>query len=317
MPASSTPPQSLVTRFAPSPTGLLHLGHAHAALFAWSLARAAPGGRFLLRLEDIDATRCRPEFAAAIAEDLAWLGLDWDGAVRVQSAHMADYAAVLERLAGRGLLYPCFCTRAAIAREVAAAAGAPHGPDGPLYPGTCRRLSAGERADRLARGDPHALRLDMAAALRQAPRDLAWHEVGEGPVRCDPARFGDAVLARKEMPASYHLCVTHDDDAQGVTLVTRAEDLRPATHLHRLLQALMGWPAPAYRHHPLLRGADGRRLSKRDGAPALRALRAAGLSAGQVRAMAGFAAQAGSADPSAAVAEADDVVQPGLGASRR
>ena len=202
MPATAAPPHSIVTRFAPSPTGLLHLGHAHAALVAWGLARAAPGGgRFLLRLEDIDATRCRPEFAAAIEEDLAWLGLDWDGPVRVQSHHMAEYRAALDRLAARGLLYPCFCTRAGIAREVAAAAGAPHGPDGPLYPGTCRRLSPAERAERLARGDPHALRLDMQAALRQAPADLAWHEIGEGVIRCDPARFGDVVLARKEVPA--------------------------------------------------------------------------------------------------------------------
>ncbi|MBX9698421.1 MAG: tRNA glutamyl-Q(34) synthetase GluQRS [Acetobacteraceae bacterium] len=300
MPATVAPPQSRVTRFAPSPTGLLHLGHAHAAIFAWRLAREAPGGRFLLRLEDIDATRCRPEFAAAIEEDLAWLGLDWDGPVRVQSRHMAEYAAALERLRGSGLLYPCFCTRAAIAREVSAAAAAPHGPDGPLYPGTCRRLDPGERAARLARGDAHALRLDMAAALRQAPPDLAWHEVGEGAIRCDPAQFGDVVLARKEVPASYHLCVTHDDALQGVTLVTRGEDLKPATHLHRLLQALLGWPEPAYRHHPLLRGGDGRRLAKREGAPSLRGLRQAGLRPDQVRAMA-----MGSPGEAAAMADTD------------
>lgn len=289
MPATDSfvAPEGVVTRFAPSPTGLLHLGHAHSALCGWSLARRE-GGRFLLRIEDIDPTRCRPGFAAAIEEDLAWLGLDWDGPVRVQSRHMAAYRAALDVLAARGLLYPCFCTRAEIAREVAAAAHAPHGPDGPLYPGTCRRLAPAERTDRFARGDPHALRLDMQAALRQAPRDLAWHEIGEGPIRCDPARFGDAVLARKEVPASYHLCVTHDDAAQGVTVVTRGEDLKPATHLHRLLQVLMGWPAPAYRHHRLLLGPDGRRLAKRDGAPALRELREAGLDPGRVRAMAGF-----------------------------
>lgn len=282
-----TPPPGAVTRFAPSPTGLLHLGHAHSALFGWSLARRA-GGRFLLRLEDIDATRCRPEFAASIEEDLAWLGLSWDGPVRVQSRHMAEYRAVLDRLSARGLLYPCFCTRAEIAREIAAAGHAPHGPDGPIYPGTCRRLSAGERAARIARGDPFALRLDMAAALEQAPRDLSFHELGEGRIRCDPAPFGDVVLARKEIPASYHLCVTHDDALQGVTLVTRGLDLQPATHLHRLLQALLGWPEPLYAHHRLLTDATGRRLAKRDRATTLRALREAGHSPAEVRAMAGF-----------------------------
>ena len=272
-----------VTRFAPSPTGLLHLGHAHAAL---SARRA--GDRCLLRIEDIDATRCRPEFSAAILDDLAWLGLAWDGPVRIQSQHMAEYRSALDRLAARGLLYPCFCTRAEIAREVAAAGQAPHGPDGPLYPGTCRRLAPKARAARIARGGPFALRLDMAAALAEAPADLSYEEVGEGRLRCDPARFGDAVLARKEIPASYHLCVTHDDARQGVTLVTRGEDLRPATHLHRLLQALLGWPEPRYAHHRLLTDADGRRLAKRDGAPSLRSLREAGRSAAEVRALAGF-----------------------------
>ena len=285
MPATAAAPLT-ITRFAPSPTGRLHLGHAHAALFAWDAARRV-GGRFLLRIEDIDTTRCRPEFAAAILQDLAWLGLDWDGPVRVQSQHMAEYRAVLDSLGGRGLLYPCFCTRAEIAREVAAAATAPHGPDGPLYPGTCRRLSAAERSLRIARGDAHALRLDMAAALRAAPGPLTWHEIGEGRLRCDPAQFGDVVLARKEMPASYHLCVTHDDALQHVSLVTRGVDLKPATHLHRLLQALMGWPEPAYRHHPLLLGRDGRRLAKRDGAAALAQLRQGGLDPAEVRTLAG------------------------------
>ncbi|MBK1661717.1 tRNA glutamyl-Q(34) synthetase GluQRS [Paracraurococcus ruber] len=277
-------PAGAVTRFAPSPTGFLHLGHAHSALFAAALAEAA-GGRFLLRLEDIDATRCRPEFAAAIAADLAWLGLCWDGPVRVQSAHLPDYRAALDRLAARGLLYPCFCTRAAIQREIAAAGHAPHGPDGPLYPGTCRRLTPAARAARLAAGEPYALRLDMAAALAAAPSDLSFHELGQGRLRCDPGQFGDAVLARKDTPASYHLCVTHDDALQGITLVTRGEDLKPATHLHRLLQALLGWPEPAYAHHPLLLGADGKRLAKRDGA---RPLRQAGPTPQAVRALAGW-----------------------------
>jgi glutamyl-Q tRNA(Asp) synthetase len=201
---------------------------------------------------------------------------------------MPDYRAALDRLAARGLVYPCFCTRSDIQREIAASGHAPHGPDGPLYPGTCRRLPPPERAARIAAGAPHALRLDMAAALAVAPADLSFHELGEGRLRCDPGQFGDAVLARKEMPASYHLCVTHDDALQGVTLVTRGVDLKPATHLHRLLQALLGWPEPAYAHHPLLLGPDGKRLAKRDGAPSLRALREAGHSPAAVRAMAGW-----------------------------
>ncbi|MCX7686044.1 MAG: tRNA glutamyl-Q(34) synthetase GluQRS [Acetobacteraceae bacterium] len=277
----------VVTRFAPSPTGRLHLGHAHAALFAWRAARAA-GGRFLLRIEDIDPLRCRPEFTEAILEDLSWLGVAWDGPVRVQSRHLAAYRAVLDSLAARGLLYPCFCTRADIAREVAASAGAPHGPEGPVYPGTCRRLPPEARAARIAAGEPHAWRLDMAAARAAVPAALSFEERGEGRIACDPARFGDAVLGRKDVPASYHLAVTHDDALQGVTLVTRGADLKPATDLHRLLQALMGWPEPVYAHHPLLTGPDGRRLAKRDGAATLAALRAAGRSPAEVRAMAGF-----------------------------
>jgi glutamyl-Q tRNA(Asp) synthetase len=267
----------------------LHLGHAHAALFAWNRARAA-AGRFLLRLEDIDRTRCRPEFAAAILEDLAWLGLHWDGVVRVQSEHMPEYQRSLDTLAARGLLYPCFCTRADIAREIAAAASAPHAPDGtPLYPGTCRNLTEMDRADRIAMGMPFALRLDMRRALAEAPTNLSYAEEGEGRVVCRPERFGDVVLGRKDVPASYHLCVTHDDALQGVTVVTRGADLRPATDLHRLLQGLMDWPEPAYAHHDLLTDASGRRLAKRDRALTLRALRESGLSAAEVRTMAGRA----------------------------
>lgn len=281
-----TVPMPVTTRFAPSPTGLLHLGHARSALVAWRRAREA-GGRFLLRLEDIDPGRCRPEHATAAEEDLAWLGLRWDGPVRVQSRHLAEYRAALDGLAARGLLYPCFCTRADILREMEGAASAPHGPDGaPLYPGTCRALPAGERARRVAAGERHALRLHMARALAAAPGPLFYEEEGEGAVSCRPERFGDAVLARKDAPASYHLCVTHDDAAQGITVVTRGEDLRPATELHRLLQALMGWPAPAYAHHALLTDAAGRRLSKRDGALSLRALRERGATPAEVRAMA-------------------------------
>ena len=278
--------ETIVTRFAPSPTGYLHLGHAFSALTAWRYAREV-GGRFLLRLEDIDPARCRPEFAAAILADLAWLGLDWDDDARVQSEHLPEYRAVLDVLTARSLLYPCFCTRADILREVAQSAAAPHSPDGaPLYTGICRALSADERAARIATGERYALRIDMQRALDTVPHPLTFREMDEGAIECHPEQFGDVVLARKDAPASYHLCVTHDDALQGVTLVTRGDDLKPATHLHRLLQALMDWPAPLYAHHPLLTDPAGRRLAKRDRAATLRDLRAAGHSPAEVRAMA-------------------------------
>jgi glutamyl-Q tRNA(Asp) synthetase len=269
-----------VTRFAPSPTGLLHLGHAYSALLAHDRARAS-GGQFLLRIEDIDPGRSRPEFVQAIFDDLAWLGLSWDGPVLFQSQRLSLYAAALERLRAHDLVYPCFCTRKAIQAEIAASASAPHprsapgtgGPDGALYPGTCRRLGAREWARRAA-AEPHAWRLDMAAAVARAGH-LTWRE-GERRVAAEPARFGDVVLARKDAPASYHLAVTVDDAAQGVSDVVRGEDLREATHVHRLLQALLGLPPPIYRHHPLIVDADGRRLAKRHGAPTLAALRAEG-----------------------------------------
>lgn len=266
---------SIVTRFAPSPTGYLHLGHAFSAWTAWRRARAA-GGRFLLRLEDIDPGRCRPEYADAVRQDLAWLGLDWDGPVRVQSDHMEEYAAVLAALRDRGLTYPCFCSRADIQRQTLAAA--PHGPGGePLYPGTCRDLPDSVRAARA--DEPHALRLHMARAVVNG---LTFREEADGIVQADPAQFGDVAIARKETPSSYHLCVTHDDALQGVTLVTRGDDLKDATHLHRLLQALMGWPVPDYAHHGLLIGADGKRLAKREKSVTLRAMRAGGATAAAV-----------------------------------
>jgi len=274
---------SIVTRFAPSPTGYLHLGHACSALIAWRRARQA-GGRFLLRIEDLDPARCRAEFAFAIEEDLAWLGLDWDGAVRVQSAHLPEYGAVLDGLAARGLLYPCFCTRADIHREIVESVAAPHAPDGSLvYPGTCRHLSAAERARRIDAGERYALRLDMERSLAGVGAPLTFEEQGEGIIACRPERFGDVVLARKDAPASYHLCVTHDDAVQGVTLVTRGEDLKPATDLHRLLQTLMGFPPPLYAHHRLLTDATGRRLAKRDQAMTLRTLRERGAMPAEIR----------------------------------
>lgn len=276
----------IVTRFAPSPTGHLHLGHAHAALFAQAQADRL-GGRFLLRIEDIDRSRCRPEFTVAILEDLAWLGLAWYGPVRRQSDHLNDYALALARLQDMGLLYPCFCTRGDIQAEIAAAGQAPHGPDGALYPGTCRRRSEEERARLLAEGTPYALRLDMTRAIARAGR-LSWHDRGRGAVPAAPEQFGDVVLARKDTPTSYHLAVTVDDHIQGVTLVTRGDDLFAATHIHRLLQALLDLDTPDYHHHGLLCDESGRRFAKRDKALTLRALRDAGRNPEDVRAMAGF-----------------------------
>lgn len=274
----------IVTRFAPSPTGYLHLGHAYSALDAWRAARAA-GGKFLLRIEDIDTTRCKPEFTDAILEDLAWLGLDWDGEVRKQSEHFADYEAALDRLDVMGVIYPCFCTRAAIAAEIARAGGAPQGEEGPIYPGTCRALPVEERLRRIAAGESFALRLDVGRALaRTGP--LTWEEDGEGIIPADPSLLGDVVLARKDTPTSYHLAVTHDDALQGVTLVTRGADLFMATHIHCLLQALLDLPTPRYRHHKLLTDASGKRFAKRDKALTLRALRESGKTAAEARALA-------------------------------
>lgn len=277
---------SVVTRFAPSPTGGLHLGHVYSAWFARSRARAA-GGRYLVRIEDIDATRCRPDFERAILDDLAWLGLASDGPVRRQSDHMADYASALVRLDGAGLIYPCFCTRADIRAEIERADGAPQGPDGPVYPGICRRLDPAVRAERMAAGAPHALRLDMAAACRMAGA-LHWHDHTAGPVEATPGSFGDVVLARKEIPTSYHLAVTVDDAIQDVTLVTRGVDLFGATHVHRLLQALLGLPVPDYHHHELVADPAGTRLAKRTGAETIAALRAARHDAAAIRRMAGI-----------------------------
>ncbi|MFI4988582.1 MAG: tRNA glutamyl-Q(34) synthetase GluQRS [Alphaproteobacteria bacterium] len=278
--------RATVTRFAPSPTGRLHLGHAYAALFA-ARAAAQAGGRFLLRIEDIDGTRARPELEDAILADLAWLGLAWEEPVRRQSEHMADYAAALARLEGMGLLYPCFCTRAEIAAEIARAAAAPHGGEGQLYPGTCRRLASAERRERLAAGRHYALRLDVAAALA-ITGPLAWHDRERGTVRAAAEMHGDVVLARKELGTSYHLAVTLDDNIQGVTLVTRGEDLFAATHIHRLLQALLGLEEPDYHHHALLSDTSGRRLAKREGAPTLASLREGGAGPAEVRALVGF-----------------------------
>lgn len=284
----------IVTRFAPSPTGYLHLGHAFAAMFAFERARKS-GGTFRLRMEDIDAARSRPGFEDAIREDLTWLGLSWDGAILKQSTRLAAYKAALDSLDSRGLLYPCFCTRSEIAAEIARIAQAPHGPDGPLYPGTCRTLSSNARDAHRKSGAPYALRLDVRAAAKRVG-SLFFREAGAGPhgergdIPVDPLLFGDVILARKDNPASYHLAVTIDDAHQGVTLVTRGNDLFPATHIQRILQALLGLPAPEYEHHRLILDASGRKFSKRDGSVTLRELRKAGWTAERIRERVGLRA---------------------------
>jgi glutamyl-Q tRNA(Asp) synthetase len=265
-----------VTRFAPSPTGELHLGSAYSAWVCWHRARDV-GGTFLLRIEDIDIRRCKRAFETAILADLTWLGLTWDGAVRRQSEHFAEYGRVLDTLDARGLIYPCFCTRS----DIAASAGAPHaslqGPDGPLYPGTCRHLSPQERRDRIAAGVEHCLRLDAAKAAAEAG-PYSFADEKRGRIEGEPLLFGDVVLARKDTPTSYHLSVTHDDHLQGVTLVTRGEDLLPSTHVHVLLQKVLGYETPLYAHHRLLTAPDGKRLAKRDRSLTLRSLRDGGRS---------------------------------------
>ena len=265
---------TVVTRFAPSPTGELHLGSAYSARIAWQRAREA-GGTFLVRIEDTDIRRCRREYETAILDDLRWLGLDRGGGVRRQSDHFADYGKVLDQLDARGLIYPCFCTRADIAREIAAAASAPHGPDGPLYPGTCRSLSNEERRRRIAAGHELCMRLDAVRAAEQAG-PYSFVDETRGRIEGQPLLMGDFVIARKDTPTSYHLAVTVDDHLQGVTLVTRGEDLLPSTHVHGLLQKLLGYAAPQYAHHRLLTDADGRRFAKRDKDLTIRALRDAG-----------------------------------------
>jgi glutamyl-Q tRNA(Asp) synthetase len=278
-----------VFRFAPSPTGYLHLGHALSALLNFEMARAA-GGRHLLRIEDTDTTRCRPEFERAIYEDLAWLGIDWEEPVRRQSEHFGEYRKTLERLEREGLLYPAFESRAEIARLVAEreASGVawPRDPDGaPLYPGTARELSSGDRVRRRA-SEPFALRLDMRGAIARVSHPLTWTETSDGhehQIPATPERWGDVVLSRKDTEASYHLAVVLDDALQGVTHVVRGRDLYEATSVHRLLQELLGLPAPIYHHHRLVLDADGKKLSKRDQSTTLHDLRAAGWTPADVR----------------------------------
>ncbi len=282
-------PRPETTRFAPSPTGALHLGHAYAALLGHAAARDT-GGCFLVRMEDLDQERCQARYETALLEDLAWLGLRWDGPVRRQSERLDLYRAALEALTAQGLVYPCFCTRGDIAREIKAMTAAPQGPDGPVYPGTCRQLTPVERRARLAVGATHALRLDIVRAVeRLHGTELCFEETGRGPagesglIVAQPALLGDLVLGRKDLGVSYHLAVVVDDADQAVSLVTRGDDLFSATHVQRLLQALLGLPAPRYRHHALIRDAEGRRLAKRDRAETLAMLRATGVTPKEIR----------------------------------
>lgn len=278
----------VVTRFAPSPTGELHLGSAYSAWAGWHRAREA-SGTFLVRIEDIDIRRCKRQFETAILADLQWLGFTWDGEVRRQSDHFADYGKVLDGLDDRGLIYPCFCSRA----DIAASAGAPHGsllgPDGPLYPGTCRTLSMQERRERLRAGREHCLRLDAGRAAAQAG-PYRFFEETRGWIEGNPALLGDVVIARKDTPTSYHLSVVVDDHLQGITVVTRGEDVLPSTHVHGLLQKLLGYTTPRYAHHRLLTDAAGRRFAKRDRDMTIRAMREQGMSPDQVVASALVAA---------------------------
>lgn len=271
---------SQVFRFAPSPNGFLHLGHAYSALLNARLARES-GGRFLLRIEDIDTRRARPTFELAIYEDLAWLGLDWERPVRRQSEHIDEYAQALERLDAMGLIYACDCRRSAIARLAQTRAGWSHDPDGsPLYPGSCRLKPHRPAREILAAGGV-ALRLDMRKAVELVGQGLTWRE-GERTIAADPARWGDVILARKDTPASYHLAVVLDDALQGVTDVVRGRDLYYATSVHRLLQRLLGLPEPRYLHHDLLRDASGEKLAKSRGAESLCDLRRSGGLAEQI-----------------------------------
>ena len=287
-----------VFRFAPSPNGELHLGHAYSALINARLAQQA-GGRLLLRIEDIDTARCTRALEAEIYRDLGWLGITWEEPVRRQSEHFSDYAAALDRLVDAGLAYPSFMSRgearAVIAEAEAAGRSWPRDPDGvPLFPNAERRLSRRGREARIAAGEPYAWRLDVTAALAHVGHPLVWDEEGRGPagetgrVAADPAAWGDVVIARKETPASYHLCVVVDDALQGVTHVVRGRDLFFATAVQRLLQELLGLSVPAYRHHDLILGEDGRKLSKSKGDIGLAALRNAGLTPDGIRRMVGL-----------------------------
>lgn len=272
--------KQVITRFAPSPTGLLHKGHAYSALMAQSYAKEHDG-LFILRIEDIDTTRCKQKFTDAIYDDLKWLGLKWQEPVRIQSCHFEYYKLYLDTLRTMGLLYPCFCTRKEIREEIESSPKAPHGPEGAPYPGTCRQLNEGERTAKIDAGTDHAWRLDVVKAIEYLKTEnkwpLTWQDSdGESHI-ADPLSLGDVVLARKDTPTSYHLSVTVDDAMQGITHVIRGTDLLHTTHIHVLLQALLGLPTPIYLHHKLLLDEDGNRFAKRHKSTTLQSLREKGV----------------------------------------
>ena len=278
--------QKAVTRFAPSPTGFLHIGHAYAAFFAAEKARSS-GGLFLLRIEDIDQSRCRPIYLDGIYEDLEWLGLKWEHPVRIQSNNMDDYQKALDKLKRLGIIYPCFCTRKEIKAEIQRAGGAPHGVEGAVYPGLCKALSPERREKKLSAGLPYAFRLDVKNALKLVGK-LTWTDVIKGKQKVQPYGLGDIVIARKDTPTSYHLAVTVDDAIQGVTLVTRGEDLLLSTSIHRLIQSLLGLEAPTYYHHRLFMDSNGAKLSKRDETMTIRFLRHSGRTPEDIKRMVGM-----------------------------
>ncbi len=276
----------IITRFAPSPSGRLHLGHAYSAMQAWDFAQSV-GGEFILRIEDIDHNRCKREYEDLLKEDLAWLGLEWQEPTRRQSEHLDDYRAIADRLTEMGVLYPCFCTRKEIQAEIARAGAAPHGSEGPIYPGTCRGLTAAERGEKLEAGKSHALRLDLQKALGSLAEPPSWRDHDNDsqiiPSQDDWAALGDVVLVRKDIHTSYHIAVVADDALQGVTHIVRGLDLYESTHIHALLQALLELPAPSYTHHQLVKDESGQRLAKRDESETLASLRESGVSPEEIR----------------------------------
>lgn len=278
----------MITRFAPSPTGHLHKGHAWSALTAYENARQK-GGKFLLRIEDIDFNRCKSTHSLQILEDLDWLGIEWEEPVRVQSEHIDQYSRAATELLERGLLYPCFCTRKDIQREIEAAGQAPQGSEGPLYPGTCKHIPSEERATRIESGEPHALRLNLDKAMAEINSPLTWTDTLHGPQEARPQILGDIVIVRKDVGTSYHLAVVFDDGLQQVTDIVRGVDLFDSTHIHCVLQKLLGLPTPTYHHHRLLTDENGNRLAKRDRSITLKSLRDAGITAKQLKTELGFA----------------------------
>lgn len=279
--------EKIVTRFAPSPTGFMHLGNAYSALYAWKAAHEF-NGKFLLRIEDIDHTRCQEKYIRPILEDLKWLEIDWSPPLRQQSLHLEEYSSALAKLAALEVTYPCFCTRKQISEEITSSGSAPQGPDGPIYPGTCRKLTKDEKKEQIKNGKNFAVRLDIEAAERLIPKGLSWMDRHSGSQALITGLYGDVVIARKDIATSYHLAVSLDDAIQGVNLVCRGKDLFNLTHIHRLLQQLLNLPPPTYDHHRLLSDNKGYRLSKRNRSISLKSLKESGVTSLELRRRLGF-----------------------------